>query len=77
MDSPSWIVIDPPLELPPDLSPAWPYEPKASPEDVLVAVSGGPSSEDLIRRGSRLARRLGGTCMVVTVQSEATPSSLR
>jgi two-component system sensor histidine kinase KdpD len=45
----------------------------ASPEDVLVAVSGGPSSEDLIRRGSRLARRLGGTCMVVTVQ--ATPSA--
>src|ERR1700687_4463341 len=47
----------------------------ASPEDVLVAVSGGPSSEDLIRRGSRLARRLGGTCIVVTVQAEATPSS--
>jgi two-component system sensor histidine kinase KdpD len=45
----------------------------ASPEDVLVAVSGGPSSEDLIRRGSRLARRLGGTCIVVTVQAEATP----
>jgi two-component system, OmpR family, sensor histidine kinase KdpD len=47
----------------------------ASPEDVLVAVSGGPSSEDLIRRGSRLARRLGGTCIVVTVQSEASPSA--
>jgi two-component system sensor histidine kinase KdpD len=41
----------------------------ASPEDVLVAVSCGSSSEDLIRRGARLARRLGGTCMVVTVQS--------
>jgi two-component system, OmpR family, sensor histidine kinase KdpD len=40
----------------------------ASPEDVLVAVSGSESSEDLIRRGSRLARRLGGTCMVVMVQ---------
>jgi two-component system sensor histidine kinase KdpD len=47
----------------------------ASPEDVLVAVSGSDSSEDLIRRGSRLARRLGGTCMVVTVQAEATPPS--
>src|ERR1700686_34600 len=47
----------------------------ASPEDVLVAVSGGPSSEDLIRRGSRLARRLGGTCIVVTVQAEATPQA--
>jgi two-component system sensor histidine kinase KdpD len=41
----------------------------ASPEDVLVAVSGGSTSEDLIRRGARLARRLGGTCMVVTVQA--------
>src|ERR1700674_1499158 len=40
----------------------------ASPEDVLVAVSCDASSEDLIRRGARLARRLGGTCMVVTVQ---------
>jgi two-component system sensor histidine kinase KdpD len=39
----------------------------ASPEDVMVAVSGGPASEDLIRRGSRLARRLGGSCMVVCV----------
>jgi two-component system sensor histidine kinase KdpD len=47
----------------------------AAPEDVLVAVSGSPSSEDLIRRGSRLARRLGGTCMVVTVQADATPAN--
>jgi two-component system sensor histidine kinase KdpD len=45
----------------------------ASPEDVLVAVSGSASSEDLIRRASRLARRLSGTCMVVTVQADATP----
>jgi two-component system sensor histidine kinase KdpD len=42
-----------------------------SPEDVLVAVSCDSSSEDLIRRGSRLARRLGGSCMVVTVRSDA------
>jgi two-component system, OmpR family, sensor histidine kinase KdpD len=41
----------------------------ASPEDVLVAVSCAPSSEDLIRRGARLARRLGGSCQVVTVQA--------
>jgi two-component system, OmpR family, sensor histidine kinase KdpD len=47
----------------------------ASPEDVLVAVSGSSSSEDLIRRGSRLARRLGGSCQVVTVQTEATPAA--
>jgi two-component system sensor histidine kinase KdpD len=47
----------------------------ASPEDVLVAISGSSASEDLIRRGSRLARRLGGSCMVVTVQAEAAPSA--
>jgi two-component system sensor histidine kinase KdpD len=39
-----------------------------SPEDVLVAVSCDSSSEDLIRRGARLARRLGGSCIVVTVR---------
>src|ERR1700686_4695382 len=43
----------------------------ASPEDVLVAVSCDSSSEDLIRRGARLARRLGGSCMVVTVRAES------
>lgn len=47
----------------------------ASPEDVLVAVSCARSSEDLIRRGARLARRLGGTCQVVTVQPEATQAA--
>jgi two-component system sensor histidine kinase KdpD len=46
----------------------------ASPEDVLVAVSCSSSSEDLIRRGARLARRLGGSCMVVTVQTGGTES---
>jgi two-component system sensor histidine kinase KdpD len=43
----------------------------ASPEDVLVAVSGVASSEDLIRRGARLARRLGGSCIVVSVRADA------
>jgi two-component system sensor histidine kinase KdpD len=38
-----------------------------SPEDVLVAVSGGDATEDLMRRGARLARRRGGFCLVVTV----------
>jgi two-component system, OmpR family, sensor histidine kinase KdpD len=47
----------------------------ASPEDVLVAVSGEASSEDLIRRGARLARRLGGTCIVVTVRADSTSAS--
>jgi two-component system sensor histidine kinase KdpD len=38
-----------------------------SPEDVLVAVSCGSASEELMRRGARLARRRGGFCLVVTV----------
>jgi len=42
-----------------------------SPEDVLVAVSGRSSSEDLIRRGARLARRLGGSCIVVMVRIDS------
>lgn len=42
----------------------------ASPEDVLVAVSSESAAEDLIRRGARLARRLGGTCIVVTVRAD-------
>jgi two-component system, OmpR family, sensor histidine kinase KdpD len=38
-----------------------------SPEDVLVAVSRGAASEELMRRGVRLARRRGGFCLVITV----------
>src|SRR2546425_4945047 len=38
-------------------------------EDVLVAISGSVKSEPLVRRAARLARRLGGLCMVVTVGS--------
>ena len=38
-----------------------------SPEDVLVAVSGGTATEELMRRGARLARRRGGLCLVVSV----------
>jgi two-component system sensor histidine kinase KdpD len=38
-----------------------------SPEDVLVAVSCGAATEELMRRGARLARRRGGLCLVVTV----------
>lgn len=41
-----------------------------SPEDVLVAVSCDGSSEELMRRGARLARRRGGYCMVVTVVAD-------
>jgi two-component system sensor histidine kinase KdpD len=43
-----------------------------SPEDVLVAVSCGSASEDLMRRGARLARRRGGFCLVVTVPEQGT-----
>lgn len=39
-------------------------------EDVLVAISGRASSEALVRRGVRLARRLGGLCMVVMVGTQ-------
>ena len=38
-----------------------------SPEDVLVAVSGGGATEELMRRGVRLARRRGGSCVVIAV----------
>ena len=48
----------------------------ASPEDVLVAVSCDPSSEDLIRRGARLARRLGGSCLVVTVRIDESAAGM-
>ena len=39
-------------------------------EDVLVAISVAASSEPLIRRAVRAARRLGGLCMVVGVGSQ-------
>jgi two-component system, OmpR family, sensor histidine kinase KdpD len=38
-----------------------------SPEDVLVSVSCRASSAGLIRRAARMARRLGGQCLVMTV----------
>ena len=38
-----------------------------SPEDVLVAVACDQGSEELMRRGARLARRRSGHCFVVTV----------
>jgi two-component system sensor histidine kinase KdpD len=42
---------------------------QAPPEDVLTAVSGGPSAEALIRRGVRQARRGRGFCTVVHVRT--------
>jgi K+-sensing histidine kinase KdpD len=41
-------------------------------EDVLVAIDGSTGSEPLIRRAVRVARRLGGLCMVVTVGAGST-----
>ena len=41
-----------------------------SPEDVLVAVSCGDASEELMRRGVRLARRRSGFCLVATVVAD-------
>lgn len=40
------------------------------PEHVLVAISCGSASEELMRRGSRLARKRGGSCVVMTVDAE-------
>jgi NitT/TauT family transport system ATP-binding protein len=40
--------------------------------DVLVAVSALPSGEHLIGRGSRLARRAGGSCTVLAVTPPGT-----
>lgn len=41
------------------------------PQDVLVAVSGGPSSGPLIRRGARLAKRFDGFCTVLCVVEDS------
>ena len=42
---------------------------RPAPQDVLVAVSGSDSSEALIRRGARLARRTDGMCTVLLVST--------
>ena len=46
-------------------------EVRPPPQDVLVAVSGSASSEALMRRGVRIARRFGGLCAVVMVVRSA------
>ncbi|MEA2669950.1 MAG: two-component system, OmpR family, sensor histidine kinase KdpD [Chloroflexota bacterium] len=46
-------------------------EVRPPPQDVLVAISGSDSSEALIRRGVRIARRFGGLCTAVTVVRSA------
>jgi K+-sensing histidine kinase KdpD len=45
---------------------------QAPPEDVIVAVSGRASAEQLIRRAVRLARRRRGMCTIVHVHEHAT-----
>jgi two-component system sensor histidine kinase KdpD len=42
-------------------------EVRPPPQDVLVAVSGNATSEALMRRGVRIARRFGGLCTAVMV----------
>ncbi|HEY2706215.1 MAG TPA: hypothetical protein VGL20_21235 [Candidatus Dormibacteraeota bacterium] len=49
-------------------------EVRPPPQDVLVAISVSDSSEALIRRGVRIARRFGGLCTVVTVVRSAEAS---
>jgi two-component system sensor histidine kinase KdpD len=46
---------------------------RPAPQDVLVAVSGSDSSEALIRRGARLARRTDGMCTVLLVTNPHAP----
>src|SRR5690348_12778709 len=41
---------------------------RPAPQDVLVAVSGRPSSGPLIRRAARIARRFDGVCTVLCVK---------
>ncbi len=47
---------------------------RLEPQDVVVAVGSSPQAESLVRRGSRLARRTGGICTVVTVGPRSTPA---
>jgi two-component system, OmpR family, sensor histidine kinase KdpD len=48
---------------------------RTAPQDVLVAVSGRPSSAGLIRRAARLARRFDGVCTVLAVVDDASPEA--
>jgi K+-sensing histidine kinase KdpD len=73
-----------PCEAPQDASPAAQMQPAERvgatrggatlPQDVLVAISGRPSSETLIRRGSSIARHADGRCRVLTVVPPRDPS---
>ncbi|HSP65571.1 MAG TPA: hypothetical protein VLO10_05205, partial [Candidatus Deferrimicrobium sp.] len=45
---------------------------QASPEDVIVAVSGRATAEQLIRRAVRMARRRRGMCAIVHVHEHTT-----
>lgn len=44
-------------------------------ERVLVAVTGAPGTDHLVRRAARLAQRSGGTLVGVHVQRDATPEA--
>ena len=47
---------------------------RPAPQDVLVAVSGRPSSGPLIRRAARIARRYDGMCTVLCVKEGDSPA---
>ena len=49
---------------------------RAAPQDVLVAVSGRPSSGALIRRAARVARRFDGFCTVLCVVDDDSASAV-
>ena len=48
---------------------------RTAPQDVLVAVSGRPSSGGLIRRAARLARRFDGFCTVLCIREDSSQES--
>ena len=48
---------------------------RPAPQDVLVAVSGRPSSGPLIRRAARIARRFDGMCTVLCVKEGSSPEA--
>lgn len=49
---------------------------RPAPQDVLVAVSGRPTSGPLIRRAARIARRFDGMCTVLCVKEAASAEAV-
>jgi two-component system, OmpR family, sensor histidine kinase KdpD len=49
---------------------------RAAPQDVLVAISGRPTSDALIRRAARVARRFDGFCTVLCVPEDGSAAAV-